>query len=96
MAERKARSERAAPRRRAEVIETTEGFVGDAQRVDTEAVLARAEAPNMLTPQALDERQAAIGERRRRGGPPLQRRTRRAADESPPNVPPTNAMEPPA
>ena len=96
VAERRARRERASPRPRAEAIETEEAFAGDAQRVNAEAVRARAGAPNLLPPRALDERQAAIGERRRRGGPPLRGRARRGAEESPPTVPPTTTLEPPA
>ena len=99
MAENKPRGERASPRRRVEATateEAVEAFAGDAQRVDAEAVRARAEAPDLLSPRALDERQAAIGERRRRGGPPLRSGTRRATEESAPDVPPTGCAEPPA
>jgi hypothetical protein len=71
---------------------------GVAQRVDTSAVLARAETTDLLSQAELDARQARISERRRRGGPPL--------DETPADVaaltaaesddvPPTDCADPP-
>ena len=98
MARREARNERAPARgRRAESIEAAEAHAGDAQRVDVNAIRSRADAPPVLSAEALDERQAAIGERRRRGGPPLARGTRgrREAPQPPPAVPPTDCAAPP-
>lgn len=76
------------------VHETQEGSAGGPQRMDPTAARTRAEEPEALPDEALDDRQAAIGERRRQGGPPLEDTAGRAgADEPPPDVPETECGE---
>lgn len=84
-------------------IETHRGDAGEAQRMNQGARAARAAMPDSLPKEALDQRQARIGERRRRGGPLLEAeaeeapRTRGEADPSSaaPDVPPTESADPP-
>jgi hypothetical protein len=72
--------------------EAEEATVGAAQHLDTRAVRARAAVSDLLPPEALDERQAAIGQRRRRGGPPLEEEVPAAPGNVPP-MPPTECEE---
>lgn len=64
---------------------------GPAQRLDSRTVRARAAASDLLPPEALDERQATIGQRRRRGGPPLEEDLGEPGNV--PAVPPTEPEE---
>jgi hypothetical protein len=77
-----------------ESLTVQKGTAGPANRLDREAMRARAEASDLLPPQALDERQAAIGTKRRSGGPPLAEEVPEAEAQVP-NVPPTETMKPP-
>lgn len=76
------------------VHNTEEGSAGGPQRMDPNAARARAEEPDALPDEVLDQRQAAIGQRRRQGGPPMEDTAgRTGADEAPPDVPETECEE---
>jgi len=49
-----------------------EAAAGEAQRMDSQAVRARAETRELMSPQELDARQERIGRKRRKGGPSLE------------------------
>jgi hypothetical protein len=80
------------------VIPTEEGSAGAAQRPDAAATRRRAEAPDMLPPETLDEMQRNIRERRRQGGPDLDEESRLLGEdqEEVPDVPPTETEDRPA
>jgi hypothetical protein len=82
-------------RRQEKQTETTPGSAGEAQRLDRFSMRARAEAPQMLSERALQERQAKLGETRRAPGPRRRRRAEQRIDESSmPDVEPSEAEEP--
>lgn len=52
--------------------ETSSASAGEPQRLDTQAVRARADVPSLLGQEALDERQARFRDKRRTGGPQIE------------------------
>lgn len=73
-------------------IEAEEASAGQAQRMDPNAVRARAEVPNLLTQQRLDERQSNLREKRR--GPSVEEVEEVPA--APSDVPPTECADAPS
>jgi hypothetical protein len=76
--------------------QTSSASAGEPQRPDTQAVRARAEVPNLLRQEVLDERQARFRDKRRTGGPRIEEESAeetREANPQPPDVPPTECQE---
>lgn len=75
--------------------QTSSASAGEPQYPDTEAVRARAEAPSLLRPEVLDERQERFRDKRRTGGPSIEEESGaegRGATVEPVDVPPTDCQ----
>ena len=70
--------------------ETSSASAGEPQRLNSESVRARAEVPNLLSQEVLDQRQANIGDKRRTGGLPL---VEESTNLQPPDVPATDCQD---
>lgn len=76
--------------------ETSSASAGEPQRLDTQAVRARADVPSLLRQEALDERQARFGDKRRTGGPEIEEESSEETREDilqSPDVPPTECQD---
>lgn len=76
--------------------QTSSASAGEPQRLDTQAVRAKADVPNLLRPEVLDERQARFRDKRRSGGPQLEEESSEETRETtvePVDVPPTDCQE---
>jgi diphthamide biosynthesis methyltransferase len=82
-------------RRQEAVIETVQASAGEAQRLDQRRMRLRAAAPQLLSEEALRERQASISETRKAPGPQRRGRADRRIDASRvPEVEPTDVEDP--
>lgn len=70
--------------------ETSSASAGEPKRMNSQSVRARAEAPNLLRQEILDQRQESIGDKRRTGGLPLEEES---TNPQPPDVPATDCQE---
>lgn len=73
--------------------QTSSASAGEPQRLDSQAVRAKADVPNLLRPEVLDERQARFRDKRRTGGPQLEEESEEETTIEPVDVPSTDCQE---
>lgn len=73
--------------------QTSSASADEPQRLNPQAVRARAEVPNLLRPEVLNDRQAHFRDKRRTGGPQLEEESEEETTVEPVDVPPTDCQE---